>query len=290
MILVTGASGITGIAAIRQLARRKAQVRAMTRSEDGAARCTQAGASEAFFGDFHSGDEVSKALQGVRAVYHICPNFHKDEQAIGKQLIDLAKREGVAQFVFHSLVHPMCQKLVHHWEKLFVEEHLIESLIPYTILQPTMYMQNIRVEWPQIMETGVYRRFYNVDVPMSVVDLDDVGEAAAITLTEDDYTGGSFELCSPYPLSHTEMAAILSGETGREIRAEKGDIDMWIAAAESSGRDEYAIDGIAKMYAHYDAYGLPGGNALVLRAILGREPNDYKAFARKWVAAHTQGP
>ena len=29
---------------------------------------------------------------------------------------------------------------------------------------------------------------------------------------------------------------------------------------------------MARMLAHYDRHGLPGGNPLVLRAILGREP------------------
>jgi hypothetical protein len=32
------------------------------------------------------------------------------------------------------------------------------------------------------------------------------------------------------------------------------------------------------MIAHYDSYGLPGGNALVLRAILGREPRTLENF------------
>jgi len=40
------------------------------------------------------------------------------------------------------------------------------------------------------------------------------------------------------------------------------------------------------MCEHYDQYGLPGGNGKVLGMILGRTPNDYRAFAEKWVAAH----
>jgi hypothetical protein len=33
-----------------------------------------------------------------------------------------------------------------------------------------------------------------------------------------------------------------------------------------------------KMYADYNEFGFPGGNALVLRAILGREPRALLAF------------
>ena len=32
------------------------------------------------------------------------------------------------------------------------------------------------------------------------------------------------------------------------------------------------------MMAHYDEHGLPGGNALVLRSILGREPRTLDQF------------
>lgn len=34
------------------------------------------------------------------------------------------------------------------------------------------------------------------------------------------------------------------------------------------------------MMAHYDEHGFPGGNALVLRAILGREPRTLEQYFR----------
>ena len=37
-------------------------------------------------------------------------------------------------------------------------------------------------------------------------------------------------------------------------------------------------EGMARMMDHYDAHGFPGGNALVLRSILGREPRTLKQF------------
>ncbi len=286
MILITGAAGPTGLAAIRQLAARNADVRALSRSEASAERCKAAGATETVLGDFRSDADLKTALAGVDRVYHIGPRFQGDEFELGVRIIDAAKAEGVSQFAFHSLVHPMCRKLLHHWEKLRVEEYLIESLVPYTILAPTMYMQNINVEWASILKTGIYKRFYSVDIDLSVVDLDDVGEVAAIMLTGDGWTGGSFEMCSPYPLSHAAMAKIFSEVTGRDIRAEKGDMADWIAAAKARGQDEYAIEGFVKMCEHYDDYGLPGGNGKVLAMILGREPNDYRAFAEKWWASH----
>jgi hypothetical protein len=35
---------------------------------------------------------------------------------------------------------------------------------------------------------------------------------------------------------------------------------------------------MTRMMAHYDRHGLPGGNPLVLRAILGREPRSLREY------------
>ena len=37
-------------------------------------------------------------------------------------------------------------------------------------------------------------------------------------------------------------------------------------------------DGLNRMYSDYDQYGFPGGNAVVLRATLGREPRSLRSF------------
>ncbi len=39
---------------------------------------------------------------------------------------------------------------------------------------------------------------------------------------------------------------------------------------------------------HYDAHGYPGGNPLVLRTILGREPTGYRAFAERFASEMTK--
>ena len=41
------------------------------------------------------------------------------------------------------------------------------------------------------------------------------------------------------------------------------------------------------MYADYDPFGFPGGNALVLKAVLGREPRTLEQFLHE-LAEHPQ--
>lgn len=45
--------------------------------------------------------------------------------------------------------------------------------------------------------------------------------------------------------------------------------------------DSTIREGFRRMYADYDQYGFPGGNALVLRTILGREPRTLNQYIYK---------
>jgi hypothetical protein len=48
-------------------------------------------------------------------------------------------------------------------------------------------------------------------------------------------------------------------------------------------------DGLTRMMEHYDEHGFPGGNALVLRAILGREPRSLAQYFHELATQH-EGP
>jgi uncharacterized protein YbjT (DUF2867 family) len=289
VITIIGASGAVGVPTIRHLARRGARVRALTSNEASAARLRALGVAEAMVGDFRSDADVARAVAGAEAVLHVPPRFTEDEAAIGLRVVAAARRAGVERLVFSSAFHPQMRKMDHHWSKLLVEEAVIESGLPFTIVQPAMFMQNVRIEWREVVEKGVYPRPYSPDRPMSVIDTEDLGEALAKILTEPDYDGATFELASGDRPTHAEMAAHLAEALGRPVIARKRDLEDWKAWAGERGWKPWSIAAYAKMCEHYDRHGYPGGNALVLRTILGRTPTDYRAFARRFVAEMGKG-
>jgi uncharacterized protein YbjT (DUF2867 family) len=156
MILVTGAGGKTGRAVISALTARGVTVRAFVRREAQAAEAQALGVVDALVGDLRDAAAVQAALRDVQKVYHICPNVHSDEIIIGQVVISAARATEVEHFVFHSVLHPQTEKMPHHWHKLRVEETLLESSLHFTILQPTVYMQNILAGWEAITQRGVY--------------------------------------------------------------------------------------------------------------------------------------
>lgn len=280
MILVTGASGKTGQAIIKALAARGETSRAFIRRGEYLETVKLAGAQESVVGDMRDEVALLQAAQGVQAIYHICPNVSPVEVPMGQAVVAAAVGAGVNRFVFHSVLHPQAEAMPHHWQKLRVEEMLLAAGLSFTILQPTAYMQNLLAGWKTIVEAGVVRSPYPVETRLSLIDLEDVAEAAAIVLTEPGHTGATYELVGTPPLTQTEVAQIFSEALGRPVRAESESIEAW--EARNAGLSEYQRATLVKMFRYYAHHGLIG-NPNSLRWLLGREPNSLAHFAR-WVA------
>lgn len=201
-----------------------------------------------------------------------------DESDIGELAIRLARERGVEHFVYHSVLHPQTEKMNHHWQKLRVEEMLLESELPFTILQPAPYMQNLLTSWKSILEEGFLRIPYSIDARFSFVDLEDIAETAKIILSETDHRFATYELAGTLPMSHADVAAVMGRVMKREVRAEREEIGNWRLRAR--GISPYAMDHLIKMFEYYDQWGLVG-NPNTLRWVLTREPTSLEAFIRR---------
>jgi uncharacterized protein YbjT (DUF2867 family) len=276
LILVTGAAGKTGRHVIQALVARGARVRAWVRTPGHVARLPAN--VEPFAGDLLDASLWPRALAGVDVLYHIAPNMCAREVELGQMAIAAARRAALGRFVFHSVLHPQAEAMPHHWRKLRVEEALFTSGLTYTILQPTAYMQNLAAQVAVIREEGVLRQPYAPDSRISLVDLRDVAEAAAVVLLEPGHAFAIYELVGTPPLSQHEVAARLSQVLGRPVRAEAIPREVW--AQQASGLSDDARATLLKMFAYYERYGM-AGNPNVLTWLLGRPPRTLEDWARQ---------
>jgi uncharacterized protein YbjT (DUF2867 family) len=141
-----------------------------------------------------------------------------------------------------------------------------------TILQPTAYMQNILGAWSGIVAEGVFRVPYPVETRLSVVDLEDVAEAAALVLTTNGHSGATYELVGTSPLSQTEVATTIGETLKRNVRAEAETVEAWEARARASVMGQHERMTLAAMFRYYAEHGLVG-NPNTLTWLLGRAPN-----------------
>ena len=287
MILVTGAAGKTGRAVISALVAKGEQVRALVHHDEQTKFVKSVGAKESVVGDMRDTNTLVRAARGVRAIYHICPNVNPDEVLIGKTAIAAAQAAGVKHFVFHSVLHPQAEAMPHHWNKLRVEEALFESQLPYTILQPASYMQNVFGGWQGVVERGVYVVPYSLGCRLSMVDLEDVAQAAAVVLTEPDHLGATYELAGPEVLTQRQIADVLSKKLERPVRAEQIGIEHWTHQAQASGMGQYQIETLIRMFRYYDRYSF-WGNSRVLSQLIRRQPVRFEEFVERTLRGRTK--
>ena len=131
MILITGATGRTGGAAAKELARRGIPVRALVRNEAKAAPLAAAGV-ELVIGDANEPTALQTALRGVSKVAVIFPNGEQ-QLALEKRVVDVAVESGVQHILKISSMEslPDARNATHrvHWD---AEEYIRASGKPWT--------------------------------------------------------------------------------------------------------------------------------------------------------------
>lgn len=279
-ILVTGSTGKTGLAIIKKLLEHNLKVKAITYKEEYKEKLFSLGVSEVLIGDMRDKSLWEKAFTSVYSVYHICPNMQLSEITIGKYAISYAeKSKSVEKFVLHSVLHPQTEKMPHHWNKMRVEEALLESSLDWTILQPTAYMQNILAYSKDIYDCGVYSIPYSVNAKISLVDLDDISEVSLKVLTEKKHSMATYELVGDEVITQAEIAEILSEILNKKIIAKEISLENWQNKMKDSTLTKEQINILLKMFDYYKYYNLTG-NSNVLKWLLNRSPNTFKNWCK----------
>jgi uncharacterized protein YbjT (DUF2867 family) len=275
-VLMVGATGRFAKQVLPELKWRGVEVRALVRSADKEAEVRKRGADEVAVGDLTNQESLVRAAEGVDGVFHIGPAFAPSEAAMGVEIVAAARLAGVPKFVFSGVMHPALMDLPNHAAKLPVEEAIFESGMTFTVLQPTAFLQNLEEEWRHVVQTERFALPYSKDVKASYVDFRDVAEAAAVALTETRLDNGVFELSAPGMFTRVEMAEMMSVALERPIVAEDIPFERWADLRRIPLGP--VREGLRRMFAEYSEFGVPGGNALVARAVLGREPRTVDAY------------
>ena len=275
-VLMVGASGDYASMVVPELKKRGATVRALIRSADKEAGAREHGADETVVGDLSDSESLRRAAAGVDGVFHINPAFAPHEADLGVNMVQAAVGAGVRKFTFSGVIHPSIARMVNHGGKAPVEEAIYESGMAFTVLQPTMFMQTLKMGWPHILESGTFALPYSAEKKASYVDYRDVAEAAALALTTSKLDYGTFELCAAGMLDRRELVQLMSEVLGRPIQAGVAEYETWAKASKIPAGPMH--DGLKAMYKDYDQFGFPGGNALVLEAVLGRPPRTMRDF------------
>jgi uncharacterized protein YbjT (DUF2867 family) len=221
-ILVTGATGRQGGAALRHLRDRGFPVRAVTRDPDQPkARGLMGRGVEVVRADMEDQGRLIRVLEGVYGV-HSVQNPHQAgidaEIRQGTNLADAAKRSDVTYIVYSSVAAAEQQTGIPHFESKFrIEEHIRGTGLHFTFIRPVFFMENW-LGMRQAIESGTISLPLDPTTRLQMIAVDDIGGMVAAAF---EHTGkwqdSAIELAGA-ELSMTELAEAFSRITGREVR------------------------------------------------------------------------
>jgi uncharacterized protein YbjT (DUF2867 family) len=271
-ILVIGGTGTVGVRVVDALLRRGADVRVLSRSPG------DRPGVEYVAGNLAAPETLAPALEGVAKVFLLTP-LAENETELGLVAVAAAEEAGVRHIVFHS-IHRVEEgpHIPHFKSKIRITEGLKASGIPYTLLLPNSFHQNDAWLQEPIARFGVYPQPIG-GVGLSLVDVRDIAEVAAIALLEDGHEGKKYAVAGPDILTGEDCAAIWSRHMGREIRYGGDDLEAWAEQAKAMMPD-WMVHDLSVMFAHFQEHGLRATDEELaeLEGLLGRPPLSYDSF------------
>jgi uncharacterized protein YbjT (DUF2867 family) len=278
-ILVVGATGRVGGAAVEQLLEAGFEVRALVRRAEKGAPLRALGA-EVAVGDATAPDTLGPAVQGCSGIFSVLgsgPGRGAPEMVEYRgnlNLLSAARSAEVRRYVYssvHLADHPQAQEVGAFREKARFEEELLAAEdISSTILRPAIFMETLymMVRGPVAFVPGRQQR------PVSWIAAHDIARAAVRAFQADIL--GRHELAGPDTTTFDGAFERLARGRGKGIQV----LHVPLIAMRLSGRASPYIRELANMMAFFDAVGF-ASDPSILRDTFGVPALTIEEWARE---------
>jgi uncharacterized protein YbjT (DUF2867 family) len=237
---------------------------------------------ESIVGDFADAASLDAALRGIDRVFLVCGPVANLPELEGN--VYAAVRRAKVQRVVKSSILGADEGSRSVFGALHgaSENRLRASELPHVVLRPHYFLQNL-LSAAQGVASGTYEDASGA--ALSMVDLRDVGDAAAAVLLGDDsHLGKTYELTGPRALDRDAIAELLAKATGREVRAVDLDPAEQHRRLAGYGLPPWFNDALETLYRDYRASGRHGYAAKVTRdveTLTGHAPRTAEAFVQE---------
>jgi len=221
-----------------------------------------------------------RALEGMTAAYVV---YYPDlafpgAAATVATFFEVAVRNGVRRLVLLS---------GRGEEEAQASERALQSSgADWTILQSTWLSQNFSEHflYEPVLEGVIALPAGDVAEPF--VDAEDVADIAVAALGDDRHIGQVYELTGPRLLTFADAAHDIAEATGRDINYISVTAEEYKAAAAAAGVPAEEVEPLTDLFTTV----LDGRNARLtdgVRRALGRQPRDFRDYARATAASGT---
>ncbi len=242
-VLVTGATGKTGMHVVAHLRRCNVPTIALVHHDDARAQALRSIGATTVAGDFADVASLRRAMRGARAVYLCLPPEPTllEWTAIA---VDAARSQQVRRVVNMSQLHvreahpsPLTRQ---HWQ---AERMLDLAGLGAVHLRTTFFAEGYL-----ILGAGSLQAAQPLCLPFGAgkvapVACADVGRVAAAILSEPDrQRNATYTLTGPALLDHEDVARVFSTLTGRSVTYVDAPVEAWSAAALAAGLPPFLVD------------------------------------------------
>ncbi|MEH2392483.1 MAG: SDR family oxidoreductase [Nostoc sp.] len=215
VVLVTGATGKIGSELVKQLAHAGTQVRALVHSPD-KAETIKGSNVDIVIGDLAKPEILEAAVEGVERVFSLVPSTPNLVE-LETNLLNAIKLTSVQHIVKLSAIQATenspASLFRDHW---LGEQRFQESGIPFTLLRPNAFNQNLLVFAQSIKSENTFSAPLK-DTKVGFIDTRDIALVAAKVLTENGHEGKTYTITGSELLSYQEVAEKLSAILDKKI-------------------------------------------------------------------------
>jgi NAD(P)H dehydrogenase (quinone) len=282
-VLIAGATGDTGRAAVRESIALGFYVLAMVHKKDARAEALEKSGAEVVIGDLLEINTVRAAMEGVDAAYFVWPvqpglihatvNFAQAAKEAGvKTVINLSQRSANRDSTSNSCRDSFIAEQVFNWSGLRVIH-----------LRPTYFLEWLLYPWQlPFLQKGILR------MPVgkcrhSPIAADDQGRVIAALLNNPGkYVGTTIPISGPVEMDHKQMASELSEALGRKIIFQDLPIEEYCASLQEMGVPAYIVQHLSGAMLDYQNGHMSGSDNNVEK-LTGRRSMTVGEFARAHV-------
>jgi uncharacterized protein YbjT (DUF2867 family) len=236
-------------------------------------------------GDLDNMGALDLALAGVKRAFLITP-VDKRHVTWCRNFVQAAGRAGrphVVKFSAMAAAPESSSELLRlHGQS---DELLAQSGLPFTILRPNSFHQNMLWSAETVKTQGAFYLPMR-DARQSLIDVRDIARVAAAALTETGHEGKIYELTGPESLSYFDVAAKLTSVLGKPVKYVQVPPEAALAGMLQNGMPEWNADAIAGLMSIF-ATGIGAHTTDTVRKITGHEPIPFEQFAREHAGAFT---
>ena len=281
-ILITGANGNVSTAVIGALKNKQVNVRAMVRNTSKTAALEAQGV-EVVIGDLEDPTSLPKAFDGIDKVFLLSSNGPRCAENHSNG-VWAARQAGVSHVVRMSAIGaannaPTINSRLH----ALSDNELAASGMPYTIVKPQFFMQNLMMAAQSVAKDGaIYMPL--ADGRIGMVDVRDIGDFAAKVLTSGGHESQSYTLTGPDSVTMSQVAEAFTTALEKPIKYVAVTLEQGAQSMAGMGMDAFTLN---MMNDYMKVYSNNWGDVVTntFQKITGKAPRSVGDFARDFAGA-----